>query len=103
MVPPRLGPSAALPARKIIMSFDAVLLPAEAVREIRARGCTTPGVAELLVRHHGAHKVLSNLHRIEQLLEEIFLEDQVIASEMRDLIERQDSSSVTDFSLSRIV
>jgi len=82
------------------MSFDAVLLPAEAVREIRARGCTTPGVAELLVRHHGAHKVLSNLHRIEQLLEEIFEQDQIIAAELRELLENQ-PASIEDFSLNQ--
>ena len=71
------------------MSFDSVLLPAEAIREIRARGCTTPGVAEILVRHHGAGKVLSNLHDIPKLLEAIFVEDLVLAEELQELLDKQ--------------
>ena len=80
-------------------NFNSQLLPAEAIREIRARGCTTPGVAELVVRHHGASHVLNNLHRIEQLLEEIFVQDEIIAEELRELLERQEATDVTDFQL----
>ena len=71
------------------MGFDALLLPAEAIRELRARGVTTPGIAELLVRHHGAEHVLLNLHRIDELLSEIYLLDLEIAKELRELLERQ--------------
>lgn len=70
------------------MSFQDDLMIAEAIREIRARGCTTPGVAERIVKHHGHHHVHQNLHRVEQLLEEIFREDKIIAEEIRHLLER---------------
>jgi hypothetical protein len=79
--------------------FDKELLPAEAIREVRARGCTTPGVAELLVRHYSAHHVLMNLHQIERLLEKIFLEEEIIAEELRELLERQEPADIRDFVL----
>lgn len=72
------------------MSFDAELLRAEAIREIRAHGCDTPGVAEIIVRHHGPHHVLGNLHRIEQLLEEIFIQDLILAEELREILDFQE-------------
>jgi hypothetical protein len=83
-------------------NVNADLLRAEAIREIRARGCTTPGVAEVIVRHYGAIHVLSNLHRIEQLLEAIFVEDLIIAEELRELLEKQQEKSITDFQLNQI-
>jgi hypothetical protein len=76
-------------------SFTGTLMHAEAIREIRARGCTTPGVAELLTRRHGAHHILSSLHRIEELLEAIFIEDSEIGQELRELLERHSHDAVS--------
>lgn len=74
------------------------LMRAEAIREIRARGCTTPGVAELLVRHHGPAHIFANLHRIEELLSEIYILDLEIADELRLLLEHRTAvSSVLKF------
>jgi hypothetical protein len=66
--------------------FDQQMLPAEAVREVRARGCTTPGVAEAIVEHHGASFVLLNLHRVEELGSMAAAADTETGAKMRALL-----------------
>lgn len=51
--------------------FNAELQKAEAIREVRARGCTVAGVAELIVEYHGALHVLSNLDQTQALGEQV--------------------------------
>jgi len=57
------------------MSFQDDLMKAEAIREVRASGCTMPGVAELIVEHHGALHILANTSRIQALGEEVAASD----------------------------
>ncbi len=68
------------------MSFNADFLRAEAIREVRASGCTLPGVAELIVEHHGASAVLANTSRIQALGEEVAASDTETGAKMRRLL-----------------
>jgi len=68
------------------MSFNDDFLRAEAIREIRASGCTLPGVAELIVEHHGAAHVLADIGRIQALGEEVAASDTETGAKMRALL-----------------
>lgn len=67
--------------------FGAQLQVADAIREIRARGCTTPGVAELIVEYHGALHVLANLDQTQQLGEKLAMDaESELGAKMRELL-----------------
>lgn len=67
--------------------FGEQLQIADAIREVRARGCTTPGVAELIVEYHGALKVLGDLDHAQQLGEELAKDpDSPLGAKMRALL-----------------
>lgn len=68
------------------MDFGDNLRIAEAIQAVRAAGCTTPGVAELIVKHHGPMIVLSNTHRIGALGDELAETDSPEGREMRALL-----------------
>src|SRR6266849_4234530 len=70
------------------MSFNEDLLKAEAIREVRASGCTMPGVAELIVEHHGATHILANVGRIQELGEEVAASDTEAGAKMRALLQQ---------------
>lgn len=76
------------------MSFQDDLMKADAIREIRATGCTLPGVAELIVEHHGAIHILANTTRIQALGEEVAASDTETGAKMRALL--QESAKVLD-------
>jgi hypothetical protein len=69
------------------MSFQDDLMKAEAIREVRATGCTLPGVAELIVEHHGAIHILANTTRIQALGEEVAASDTETGAKMRQLLQ----------------
>jgi len=71
---------------EVHMSFNADFLRAEAIREVRASGCTLPGVAELIVEHHGASAVLADTSRIQALGEEVAASDTETGAKMRRLL-----------------
>jgi hypothetical protein len=62
------------------------LMNGSMIAEIRARGCTTPGVAEAIVEHHGAVLVSQNLHRVEELGNECASSDTETGAKMRLLL-----------------
>jgi|SRR6267378_8128709 len=68
------------------MSFQDDLMRADAIREIRASGCTLPGVAELIVDFHGAVHVLTNVPKIQTLGEEVAASDSEQGTKMRQLL-----------------
>jgi hypothetical protein len=70
------------------MSFNDDFLRAEAIREVRASGCTLPGVAELIVEHHGASAILANTSRIQALGEEVAASDTEAGTKMRALLQQ---------------
>lgn len=69
------------------MSFNDDLLRAEAIREVRAGGCTLPGVAELIVEYHGALHILANTSRIQALGEEVAASDTEAGAKMREILQ----------------
>lgn len=69
------------------MSFQDDLMRADAIREIRASGCTLPGVAELIVDFHGAVHVLTNVPKIQILGEEVAASDSEQGAKMRELLQ----------------
>jgi len=69
------------------MSFQDELMRADAIREIRASGCTLPGVAELIVDFHGAVHVLTNVPKIQTLGEEVAASDSEQGAKMRELLQ----------------
>jgi len=69
------------------MSFQDDLMKAEAIREVRASGCTMPGVAELIVEHHGALHILANTSRIQALGEEVAASDTEAGAKMREILQ----------------
>lgn len=78
------------------MSFQDDLMKAEAIREVRARGCTTPGVAELIVKYHGATHTLANLDRVAELGNELAASDTAEGQEMCARLEQAASLAATE-------
>src|SRR6266849_1442837 len=68
------------------MSFQDELMRAEAIREIRASGCTTEGIAELIVDFHGAVHILTHVANIQKLGEEVAASDTEQGAKMRQLL-----------------
>jgi hypothetical protein len=69
------------------MSVNDDLMRAEAIREVRASGCTLPGVAELIVEFHGSIHVLTNVPRIQALGEECAGSDSEQGAKMRTILQ----------------
>lgn len=65
------------------------LMNGSMIAEIRARGCTTPGVAETIVEFHGPAHVSRNLHRVEELGSEVANSDTEAGAKMRALLAGQ--------------
>jgi hypothetical protein len=81
-----------LPAQKNCeakMSVQDDMMHSDAIREVRARGCTAPGVAEVIVRHYGANHILSNLDKIQALGEYLATEQSDDGQAMRDILADQ--------------
>lgn len=53
------------------MEFNSQLQKADAIRELRARGVTVAGVAELIVEYHTPLHVLQNLDQAQKLGEQL--------------------------------
>jgi hypothetical protein len=68
------------------MSFQDDLMRAEAIREIRASGCTTEGVAELIVDFHGAVHILTHVSEIQKLGQQVAASDTEQGAKMRQLL-----------------
>ena len=69
------------------MSVQDDMMKAEAIREVRAAGCTMPGLAELIVEFHGAAHVLNNTSRIQALGDEVAASDSEQGAKMRQLLQ----------------
>lgn len=71
----------------MLKDFNAELQKADAIREVRARGVTVPGVAELIVEYHGALHVLQNLDSTQALGEALAKDpDSELGVKMRGLL-----------------
>src|SRR5229473_2793307 len=68
------------------MSFQDDLMRAEAIREIRASGCTAEGIAELIVDFHGAVHILTHVPEIQKLGEQVAASDTEQGAKMRQLL-----------------
>src|SRR5258708_5498775 len=75
------------------MSFQDDLMRADAIREIRASGCTLSGVAELIADFHGAVHVLTNVPKIQTLGEEVAASDTVTGAKMRAILRAQEKQT----------